>query len=363
MTSINSALYNAAGGYLFINVTGASSVNDIIDVTKLILTDASLGKSVTLTNTTATGSIGVVSGENTLLVTVGSFDKAALAGFGGNDVYLNIAAGALLTDAAGNSLNIIAPIMNKPVNIINSDGTNGLNAPANVTVTAAGINVKPNTLNSTTLYMLAKADITAGQATGGKAELYVGSRLVATDTFIGASDTTVDFTTSDGTPVNAELMAAVPAGGIVAVRLYNASGAFVTSVTGNPTLTVDYSAPVITGVVSGIYFPAEKKLYITVTGAAAVGDIVDVTKISLYDASLAKSYTLTNIPGYGSTGSIASSNTLIINLSSADKASLTGFEGSDVTLSIGAASLLSDAAGNFSVPFTAAITVPVTVIQ
>lgn len=359
LAGITSAVYNAAGNYLYINTSGAGAINDVVDVTKISLYDVSLGKTYYLTNT----SKGVVSSAGTLYIKIGSADKAALLGFEGSDVIMNIAAGAFLTDAAGNALTIISAMPNIPVSVMNNGQISGLNAPTNITVAVFGGTVKANTLNSTNLYMTAAASITAGQAANGRAELYVGSKLVATDSVIGPADTSVEFTTYDGTPVNAELQAAVPAGGVVTVKLYNAAGMNVTSVIGNPTLTVDYTVPTITSVVSAAYISATNQLYITVSGASAAGDAVDVVKISLNDVSPAKTYILTNTSITGSKGTVASPNLLIINLGSADKAALAGFEGSDVTLNAAAGSLLTDAAGNASTAFTAIQTVPVTVIQ
>ena len=363
LTGITSAVYNVAGNYFYLNVSGASAIKDAVDVTKLTFYDTSLGRAYTLTSTPVTGSKGTVSNIGTVLVNVGSYDKANLAGFEGSDVYLRVAAGSLLSDTAGNVLNILSEIQNIPVAVINSGEVTGLNAPTNVTVAAIGGIIKANALNATNLYMTAIANITAGQATGGKAELYVGSKLVAIDSVISVTDTVVSFTTSDETPVNAELQTAVPAGGIVTAKLYNAAGTNVLSGAGSPTLKVDYVAPTIASVNSAVYFPADKKLYITVTGASIAEDDVDVTKLSLYDVSLGRSYNLTNNTQTGSTGIVIGPNLLIINIGSADKAGLAGFEGIDVNLNVAVGSLLTDDAGNTSNAFTTIQTVPVSVIQ
>lgn len=363
LAGITSAVYNAEGNSLYLNVTGASAVKDIVDVTKLTFYDASLGRYYTLTNTANIGSKGIINSAGSLLVTVGSLDKANLAGFGGTDVTLRVAAGALLSDEAGNTLNIITEIQNIPVTVLNNGDATGLNAPTNITVTAAGGTVKPNTLNSTNLYMIAIANITAGQATGGKAELYIGSKLVATDSVINAADTAVNFTTSDETPTNAELQAAVPAGGIATVKLYNAAGVNVTSGAGNPTITADYVSPTLISVNSAVYFAADKKLYITVTGASVVGDDVDVTKLSLYDASLGRSYALTSGSTAGSNGAVAGPNLLVVNIGSTDRTILEGYDGTDVTMVIAVGSLLTDDAGNSSGATTTIQTVPVSIIK
>jgi len=239
----------------------------------------------------------------------------------------------------------------------------GLDLPTNVTVTPVGTTVIANTLNSSTLYMSATANITAGQATAGKAELYVGCKLVATDSTIAATDTSVTFTTSDNTPTSAELQAAVLKGGVVTVKLYNTSRNHVTSIVANPTLVVDYVNPTITGVTSAVYNVSGSSITFNGTGVGAIGDKVDVTKISLYDTTLGKTYQLTNTSEIGSNGVVNCEDMLTINLGSVDKLALTGFGSTTVFLNISIGSLLTDAAGNTSPSFTTIQTVPVTVIK
>ncbi len=239
----------------------------------------------------------------------------------------------------------------------------GFDLPKNVTVTPAGTTVTAKSLNNTTLYLTASANITTGQATGGKAELYVGNKLVATDAVITSDDTSVTFTTSDSTPTNAELQAAVPTGGVVTVKLYNANNEFVISAVANPVLIVDYVAPTITSVTSAIYKVDDNQLYIIVTGVGAIKDIVDVTKISLIDSTLGKSYQLTNTSDIGSKGEVYSVNSLLINIGSADKLGLAGFGSTTMSLTISTGSLLKDLAGNVSLSFPTSQTVPVTIIN
>jgi hypothetical protein len=239
----------------------------------------------------------------------------------------------------------------------------GLNAPTLVTVTTVGNTVVANTLNNTNLYMYATANVVAGQATGGKAELYVGSKLVATDTSIVATDTTVTFTTSDTTPVNSELQAAIPVSGVVTVKLYNASNSAVVSAVANPTLTVDYVSPAITSITGAIQSVSGSAITIIVSGAGEVNDKVDVTKISLYDTTLNKTYQLTNTAGTGSVGVVSSTSQLTITLGTVDKQGLSGFGGSTVLLTIAPGSLLIDSAGNTSAVTATAQTIPVTIIH
>jgi hypothetical protein len=359
LTSITSASFSESGLSLYLNVTGAGAVGDKVDVSKIFVYNATLGVSYQLTSAARTGSTGVVSTANLLTIQLGSADALALTGFKGSNLMLNIAPGSLLKDAAGNTSASTTSYISVPVAVV----VTALNPPTNVTVTPVGTSVLPNTLNSTTLYMTAAANITAGQATGGKAELYVGSKLVATDAVIAATDTTVNFTTADETPATSELMTAVPAGGVVTVKLYNAANQAVVSNTANPTLVVDYAAPTLTGVTSGIYSVSGSSIYLNVTGAGAVGDIVDVTKLVLYNTTLGVSYQLTGAAGTGSTGVVSTANMLTIKLGSADALALTGFKGSPLLLNVLPGSLLKDAAGNTSATTTTTVTVPVTVFQ
>lgn len=260
----------------------------------------------------------------------------------------------------------IAKVLGVRVDIDDDDITvvvPGLDYPTNVTVTPVGTTLTANVLNSSTLYMTAAANIIAGQATGGKAELYVGIKLVATDAVIEAADTTVTFTTSDSTPINAELQALVPQGGIVTVKLYNAASQAVISKVSNPTLTVDYAVPTVSGITNAIYNVSGSSILLTVTGASLVGDKVDVTKITLYDTTLAKSYQLTNTAVVGSTGIVTSNTLLTITLGTADILGLTGFGLTTVGMTIAPGALLQDAAGNASADFTTIQTIPVVVIK
>jgi hypothetical protein len=357
ITSITSASLDLSSGQLYLNVTGAGAVNDNVDVTKIVIVDQQLGKSYRLTNNSKTGSGGVVKSDNQLLITLGSQDKRALTGFGSGNIYLTISKGALLYDNAGNTSYPYTADQTVPVNYYGTD----LYAPTNVKVTTYGITgIKENTLNTLTTYMTVTADITPGQATGGRAELYVGSKLIAYDMNISSTDTTVFFTTSDGTPTNAELKTLVPTGGVVSVRLYNANNKQVTSTVGNPTLVVDYAAPTLTGIATATYLPATNQIYLNVTGAGANGDFADVTKISIFDANLQRSYVLTNGSGTGSTGVVSGSNTLLINLGILDQIGLSGFGETSMFLTIEEGSLLKDAAGNSS-PSMASQVLPVTV--
>ncbi|MDF2944799.1 MAG: hypothetical protein K0S01_3657 [Herbinix sp.] len=358
ITSITSAIYNATNNQLYLTVTGAGSIGDKVDVSKLLLYDYALGRTYQLTNTAGTGSYGVVSSSNSLVINIGSADRFALTGFGSTSIYLTVAAGSLLNDTAGNTSPSFTAIQTIPV----TAGT-GLNIPTNVTIIPYGSIVKANTLNSTTLSMTVTANITAGQATGGRAELYVGSKLVATDSYIAAGDTAVTFTTSDNTPTNSELQTAVPEGGLVTVRLYNTSNNYVISSSANPTLIVDYVAPTITAVTSAIYNVTDNRIYLIGSGISTIGDLVDVTKITLYASTLGRTYQLTNTSGTGSSGVVGSTNSLVINIGTTDRLGLSGFGSTTVYITVNVGPLLTDAAGNTSYSSTVVQTVPVSIIN
>lgn len=236
-----------------------------------------------------------------------------------------------------------------------------LDAPRNITVTPVGSTIISNTINKATLYLTVTADIKAGQATAGRAELYVDSKLVATDTTIAATDTTVTFSTSDGTPTNEELKNLIPKGGKILIKLYNSNNEYVSSKS-DQKLVVDYEAPTITGITSASYDYTQQELNIFVTGASEKGDMVDVTRISLHDKSLNKTYNLTNQVNTGSSGLVKDANKLVVKIGSVDVQGLTGFGGNDVYLIIHAGSILNDAAGNTSPLINNINTIPVTVL-
>ena len=114
---------------------------------------------------------------------------------------------------------------------------------------------------------------------------------------------------------------------------------------------------------SAVYSVTGGAITIVVSGASIKSDMVDVTKITLFDTTLAKSYQLTDKAGTGSVGVVTDANTLTITLGSADKLGLAGIGGSTVNLNIAVGSLLKDAAGNTSTALMAPVTIPVTMAQ
>ncbi len=113
-------------------------------------------------------------------------------------------------------------------------------APTSVSVTPVGGTVAANSLNKSNTNLTASASITAADATGGKAELYLGSTLLATDNTINDTDTQVTFDL--GITSTENLKAVIPAGGVISVKLYDGAGNSSVS-SGNPTLEVDYVTP------------------------------------------------------------------------------------------------------------------------
>jgi len=146
-----------------------------------------------------------------------------------------------ITDAAGND----SAATGSTAYVLD---TTAPTAPTSVTLTAVGGTVVADTINNSNAYLTAQATIVAGEATGGSALLKIDGTTVAADNSIQATDTTVDFTTSDGTPINAELQAAIAAGGVVTVELTDAAGNTSVSSVGNPTLLRDMLSPAVESV-------------------------------------------------------------------------------------------------------------------
>lgn len=112
--------------------------------------------------------------------------------------------------------------------------TTAPSAPTSVAVTTLGGTVTSNTITETNTNLTASATITANQG-ATVAYLKVGSTIIASDTSIASTDTSVTFdldqTTIEG------LQSKIPlGGGVVSVELRDAAGNSVTSSANNPTL-------------------------------------------------------------------------------------------------------------------------------
>ena len=192
-------------------------------------------------------------------------------------------AGATMTTAGGTATSILAPATAGAYRMFAIDAAGNYSAqstailtvdntaptsPTGVGVTPVGGTVIANTLNTTNTHMTAVATITAGQATNGYAELLVGGVVKLTDSTILAGDTTVTFTTSDASPTNAELQAAIAAGGVVTVKVYDEAGNNATSSVSNPTLVVDYTAPSNQNTVFAASITKQGGLLLTIVSSA-----------------------------------------------------------------------------------------------
>ncbi len=112
-----------------------------------------------------------------------------------------------------------------------------------VSVSPAGGTVTTNTLNSTNTNMTAQAAITAGQATGGTAQLLINDIIKAQDISIAADDIAVTFDLGKNT--TGGLQSTIPVeldSKAVKVKLIDAAGNETTSSV-SVTLKVDYTAP------------------------------------------------------------------------------------------------------------------------
>lgn len=113
-----------------------------------------------------------------------------------------------------------------------------LTAPDNIRISAIGGSISSNALNASNIDMVVNASIAPGQATGGKAELKIGSKVIAVDTAINATKNELHFDL--GTSSSAALQSTINTGGAVSIVLTNAAGQTVSS-TNNPWLNVDYT--------------------------------------------------------------------------------------------------------------------------
>jgi hypothetical protein len=218
-----------AGDVVSVNVPFSEVVN-VTDTPQLALT---IGSTVVPASyVSGTGTNSLVFGYTIL---ANETDTNGISIAGTSALTLN---SGTINDVAGNAatLTTVAVADNSGYLVDASAPT----APTSVAVTTSGGTVTSNTLNSTNTHLTASAGITAGLATGGSAALKVGSTIVATDNTINSGDTTVDFTTSDGSPTNAELQTAIAAGGAVTVELFDSAGN--KAIGTGSTLTVDYVA-------------------------------------------------------------------------------------------------------------------------
>lgn len=113
--------------------------------------------------------------------------------------------------------------------------TQAPSAPGAPTATPTGGTPVANQISAATTSVNLSAPITAGQATGGRAEFYLNGVLVGTDNSISSGDTSVSVTPN---------LADLTASGALTVRLYDAAGNSIESVT-STALTVDRTIPAV----------------------------------------------------------------------------------------------------------------------
>ncbi|MCX6527493.1 MAG: Ig-like domain-containing protein, partial [Actinobacteria bacterium] len=182
-------------------------------------------------------------------------------------------------------------------------------APTTLAVTPAGGTVVANTLLANNTNMTASATIVAGQATGGWAELVLGSTAIATDVSIASGDTSVSFDL--GFSLAADLQEAIAAGGQLTVRVIDAAGN-ISSSSQAITLIVDYVKPSATLSSSRSTFKIGETATITVqlSEASSTFALSDVTiaggTLGTFVSVSATQYTFVFTPTSGVNGGSAS---------------------------------------------------------
>ncbi|MFZ6768915.1 DUF4214 domain-containing protein [Undibacterium sp. Di26W] len=112
-----------------------------------------------------------------------------------------------------------------------------INPPSNLTITPLGGRITSSgpgqvVFNGTNVAFHAEATITAGQAVDGRAELWIGNKIVSLDTYIGMKDSKVTFDITSAPLVAYDpkhLQTNVPSGGKAVVKLFDRAGHVVSS--------------------------------------------------------------------------------------------------------------------------------------
>ncbi len=293
-------LYDSAGNYIFSssNPSVSAKYSALSAPTKVSLSP--IGGTVvantlnsTNTNLTATAEIalGEAAGGKAELY-IGSTKIAEDTSIGAYDTMVSFDCGAAaefsLQSKIPNSGQISVKLYDSYGNFAESSGGptltvkyNRPTAPSNITVTPVGGIVVTNRLNATNTNLTATANITAGSATGGRAELYVGDTKIAEDTSIDALDTTVNF--DCGATSTATLQNKIKYGGTILVRLYDAYGNY--SEKAGDMLSVDYTNSPAAPQASRLHFnAAENKVYYeaSINGSSNDGGTDPTRKLTLY---------------------------------------------------------------------------------
>ena len=199
-----------------------------VDIPLRLRVDTDMTAGSTLTLTLETGAI-----DRTVTLTRDSTDARLFTGTytvqpGDTNADLSVNSVALGSsvprEASGNTLDLTLPTDTNSL-----EGSSDLVIDTTAPTTLTGITLTPvggvvvsNTLNSTNTALTFSATIGAAEATGGRAEFYIDSTLIGTTSGIRATDTSVSFTTATSTA--SALQAAVTAGGVVKVKLYDKAG-------------------------------------------------------------------------------------------------------------------------------------------
>jgi hypothetical protein len=243
VSSVSSSTANGA-------YRAGSAIDIAVTFSKNVVVTTSAGSPTLLLETGTTDRLAnYVGGSGTAVVT---FRYVVQAGDASNDLDAQSTTALALTggfikDVSGNDavLTLASPGASNSLGLAKSIviDTVAPTAPTNVVVTPVGGTVVANTLLANNTNMTATASIVAGQATGGSAELLLGSTTIATDTSIAAGDSSLSFNLNFST--SADLQAAIAAGGQLTVRLLDAAGnASLASLA--VSLTVDYAKPTAT---------------------------------------------------------------------------------------------------------------------
>lgn len=167
--------------------------------------------------------------------------KALLAGGGVPTIYLHTAAGSIAQSIETTVLT---------TRYVDGEPIQGsLSAPTGLKITPLGGQVTNSAagttiLNGTNVALSAEATIVAGQATAGRAELWIGNTRIATDDLISLTDTKVYFGMTSAPLIAyspSYLQSNVPQGGVAVVKLFDRAGHEIDSI-GNPTVITNYSS-------------------------------------------------------------------------------------------------------------------------
>jgi len=231
---------------------GAYKAGSAVDIS-VVFTDAVTvqtggGTPSLALNSAAAASATYVAGSGTNTLT---FRYTVLATHSSSDLdYATVNALALnlgtIRDASGNDAVVSLPTTGGASSLAGNKAividTVAPTAPSGLVLTPVGGTVVSNTLLATSTNLTASANMTAGQATGGTANLLLGDTVLASDTSIGSTDTTLAFTL--GLSTSSALQSAIAAGGAVTVRLIDAAGN-ISSSSASVTLIVDYVIPTV----------------------------------------------------------------------------------------------------------------------